>query len=255
MLPRLSRFRLFAGMIAIGVAFSFSTHARADDVYSWTVLTPENDSRDDDERDFDEFDSKSLVTGMNEVEEIFGHRLVWDKIAIKDLLATCPPFCELRFDAVHPLILTAAEKAILQEYFRRGGFVLFQEDTYPYGQDEFWAVKSWPVIDFIRKELPAADPQFTVDRATDAHLIFHNYYQTRTADATRHELEGNPYTPNRTLLFFRGSPCAFVYGRYNLIDDYTGKWDPAPRPFEHIFSLEEHGYQLTVNIYFYAMSH
>jgi hypothetical protein len=221
--------------------------------YSWTVLIPENDSRAADVRDYDEFDSKSLVMNMNESEKIFRHRLVWNKAALKDLLALAPPFCELRFDAVNPLILTDREKAILKEFFARGGFVLFQEDAYPYSQDEFWSVKSWPVIDFLTRELPAADSDFKVEKVTDAHPLFHQYYNTQTGELTRHELEDNPYTPNRTLLSYRGHACAFVYGRYNYIED--GKWVAMPRPFRHFFSWDPKGYELTVNIYFYAVMH
>ncbi len=218
--------------------------------FSWTVLTPENDSRDADVRAFDEFDSKSLVVGMNETEKVFHHQLRWSKVAIKDLLGVSTPFCELRFDAVKPLILTDREKAILREYFARGGFILFQEDAYPYSQDEFWSVKEWPVIDFLRKELPASSPDFKVEKVTDAHPLFRQYFETQTAAMIKHELSDNPFTPNRTLLTYNGRPCAFVYGRYNWIED--GKWTAMERPFPFVFSLEEKAYKLTVNIYVYA---
>jgi len=82
------------------------------------------------------------------------------------------PFCELRFDAVRPFYFTTEEKLILQEYFKRGGFVLFFIDAYPYAQDEFWKIKEWPLIDFLTKELPASDSRFTIGRATDAYPIF-----------------------------------------------------------------------------------
>jgi len=190
---------------------------------------------------------------MNDTEKVFRHQLAWNKVAIKNLLASSAPFCELRFDAVNPLVLTDQEKAILREYFVRGGFILFQEDAYPYFQDEFWSVKEWPVIDFLTKELPALDPDFTVQKVTDSHQLFHQYYNTQTAEFTKHELQDNPYTPNRTLLSYRGHPCAFVYGRYYLIED--GKWVAMPRPFEPVFSADPRGYQLTVNIYVYSQTH
>ncbi len=221
--------------------------------YPWTVLIPRNDSRDPAVRSQDAFDSLSLVSSMNETETIFGHQLVWRMTPISRLLDSMTPFCELRFDAVNPLVLTADEKAILREYFARGGFVLFQEDAYPYDQDTFWSVKRWPVIDFLTRELPAGDPGFTITKITDDHPLFHQRYNTRTSDATRHELEGNPYSPNRTLVCYRGNPCAFVYGRYGVIED--GKWIATPRPFERIFSLDPRGYELTVNIYAYAALH
>jgi hypothetical protein len=219
----------------------------------WTVLIPENDSRAPDVRDYDLFDSRSLVLGMNESEKVFGHHLNWSKLAVKDLPTHSTPFCELRFDAVNPLFLTEAEKKIVREYFARGGFILFQEDAYPYSQDEFWSVHSWPIIDFLTRELPASSPDFSTQKVTDAHALFHIHYDTQTALSTRHELQDNPYTPNRTLLFYRGRACAFVYGRYNLIED--GKWVAMPRPFVKIFSLDPRGYQLTVNIYVYATTH
>lgn len=240
--------------MALLLGWGFMSPARAgDDIYPWTVLIPQNDSRDADVRDMDEFDSKSMVRGMNEAEEVFHHHLVWSKISIRDLLSVSTTFCELRFDAVKPLILTDREKVILREYFARGGFVLFQEDAYPYAQDEFWSVKSWPVIDFLTRELPAASPDFKVEKVTDDHPLFHQYFDTKTAELTEHELRDNPYTPNRTLLSYRGHPCAFVYGRYNWIED--GKWVAMPRPYEHVFNSDPRGYQLTVNIYVYAMMH
>ena len=57
-----------------------------------------------------------------------------DKTTISRLLSSGTPFCHFHFDAVKPLILSAEEKEILREYFRRGGFILFQEDCYPYDQ-------------------------------------------------------------------------------------------------------------------------
>jgi len=223
--------------------------------FPWTVLVPENDSRDPEERGMDNFDSRALVESMNEGEKLFGHHLIWSRIRIAQLLTISTPFCELRFDAVHPLVLTDEEKRVLREYFMRGGFVLFQEDAYPYDQDEFWAVHSWPVIDFLTKELPALDPDFKVTRINDQHALFHQVYQTRTADMTRHELQDNPYTPNRNFVTYRGRACAFVYGRYNLVDPATGKWYAEPRPFRRVFSLDPRGYQLTVNIYAYVALH
>jgi len=221
--------------------------------FPWTVLVPQNDSRDAEVQDQDDFDSQSLVESMNDNSDVFHHQLVMSKVSIKNLLSADTPFCELRFDAVRPLILTDDEKTILREYFLHGGFVVLRQDAYPYAQDEFWKVKSWPVIDFLTKELPALDSKFTVERITDAHPLFNQYYETQTADMVAHELQDNPYTPNRILLSYDGHPCAFVYGRYSIIVD--GKWVAEPRPFERIFSLEDKGYMLTVNVYVYAMTH
>ena len=249
-LPHRSCFGLL--ILLLGLGCPCNAFAQEDNL-SWTVLLPEHDSRDADVRDYDEFDSKSLVRGMNETEEVFHHHLIWSKIAIKDLLSVSTSFCELRFDAVKPLILTDQEKAILREYFGRGGFILFQQDAYPYSQDEFWSVKEWPVINFLTKELPSISPDFKVEKVTDGHPLFHQFFDTETAELTKHELQDNPYTPNRTLLTYRGHPCAFVYGRYYWIED--GKWVAMPRPLERIFSSDPRGYQLTVNIYVYVMMH
>jgi hypothetical protein len=60
----------------------------------------------------------------------------------------------------------------------------------------------------VRQELPAADPLFSAGKATDDFPIFKIHYQTETADAIRHELAGNPPTPNRTLLFITDASAA-----------------------------------------------
>ena len=74
-----------------------------------------------------------------------------------------------RFDAVKPLILTDLEKSILREYFIRGGFILFEEDAFPYSQDEFWSVKEWPVIDLSDHIVP--DISCRKKWITDAHAL------------------------------------------------------------------------------------
>ncbi len=96
-----------------------------------------------------------------------------------------------------PYSFTAEEKKVLAEYLRRGGFILFFIDAYPYDEDQLWSVSDWPVMDFIQRELPAADPEFSSGKASDGNQIFKVYYQTSTADAIFHELRGNPNTPNR----------------------------------------------------------
>jgi hypothetical protein len=221
--------------------------------YTWTVLQPENDSRDADSRSYDEFISSRLVEGMNQNEEIFHHHLSWQEIPIKKLLTVTAPFCELRFDVLKPLILTDEEKTILREYMARGGFILLVENMYPYPQEVFWNVKSWPVIDFIRKELPAADPNFKLEKVTDSHGFFHQYYQTETSAPVQHELDGNPNTPSRTLLTYRNHPSAFVIGRYYLLEN--NRWTPQPKPYAHVFALDPKSYRLNVNIYIYVTMH
>jgi hypothetical protein len=219
--------------------------------YPWGILIPENDSRDQEMRAYDEADSVNMISVINESEKPFHHHLFGVKVPIKNLLSAKTAFCEMHFAAVRPLVLTPDEKAILQEYLKRGGFILFFIDTYPYAQDEFWKVKDWPLIDFVRQELPGADPRFTAGRATDDFSIFGIHYKTQTADAIRHELLGNPNTPNRTLLFYEGRLCCFVMGKYGYLDGDT--WVPRPRPFANDFSMDPKSYRLIVNIYNYSI--
>jgi hypothetical protein len=221
--------------------------------YPWTYLVPENDSRDADMQSYDEFDSSQLALLMNDSENIFAHHMVWNKMPIKNLLSVLTPFCELSFDAVHPLMLTPTEKAVLREYFARGGFLLIFIDCYPYPQELFWKVKEWPLIDFLTKELPASSPDFSFTRITDAHPLFHEWYKTETVDSVKQELLDNPNTPNRLLISYRHHACAFVMGRYGFAGG--DPWIPVPRPFEHIRSMEPKSYWLLVNIYVYAMGH
>jgi hypothetical protein len=219
--------------------------------YPWGILVPENDSRDPEMRDHDVADSANMVAVINASEKPFHHHVVQEIVSIKNLLSARIPFCEMHFDGVRPLVLTPDEKAILQEYLKRGGFILFLIDTYPYTQDEFWPIKEWPLIDFLKQELPAADPHFTAGRATDDFPIFHLHYETETADAIRHELTGNPNTPNRTLIFYEGRLCCFVMGSYGYLKG--GQWMAVRRPFPYKFSMDPKAYRMVVNIYNYSI--
>jgi hypothetical protein len=220
--------------------------------YPWVLLTPQHDSRDAEVCDQDEAQSLNMVGVINQTETLFHHHLLWKKVAIKDLLSLEAPFCEMHFDAVKPFWLTSQEKSILAEYLKRGGFILFFIDAYPYTQDEFWKVREWPLIDFLTKELPATHSGFTTGRATDEFPIFKIHYQTQTADSIRHELSGNPQTPNRTLLFYNGRLCCFVMGQYTHLEN--DEWVPMARPFSREFSLQLKSYQLVVNIYTYSIA-
>jgi len=219
--------------------------------YPWAILLPEDDSRDREMQEYDLADTSNMISVINEAETPFHHHIVEKTVRIKDLLSARTAFCELHFDAVHPLVLTQNEKAILQEYLKRGGFILFFIDAYPYTQDEFWPVKEWPLIDFLKQELPAADRDFSAGHATDDFPIFGIHYKTQTADAIRHELTGNPNTPNRTLLFYKGRLCCFVMGSYGYLDGDT--WVPMERPFPQNFNRDPKSYRLVVNIYNYSI--
>jgi hypothetical protein len=219
--------------------------------YPWVMLVPENDSRDPEVRQQDEVQSLNTVAVINQQEELFNHHLTWRKAAVRDLLSINAPFCEMHFDAVKLFSFTAEEKGILTEYLKRGGFILFIIDAYPYAEDEFWKVKEWPLIDFIAKELPASDHDFLSRRATDYSPIFKIHYRTQTADSIRHELIDNPNTPNRTILFYRNRLCCFVMGNYTHLED--GQWVPMERPFPGPYEFELKSYRLTVNIYTYSV--
>jgi hypothetical protein len=108
--------------------------------YPWGILIPENDSRDAEMRAYDDANFANTMAVINDSEKPLHHHLVPRMVRVKDLLAVNMPFCEMNFDAVRPLVLTADEKAILQEYLKRGGFILFFIDAYPYTQDEFWKI-------------------------------------------------------------------------------------------------------------------
>jgi len=240
---------LVAGWAALTLGL-FSIAANGQDC-PWILLSPQNDSRDADMCELDEAWSMNLVNVINANNELLNQHLTWGKCSIKKLLSMDVPFCELHFDAINPVGFTAEEKSILAEYLKRGGFILFFIDTYPYAQEDFWKVKQWPVIDFLTRELPASDPDFTTGKATDNFDIFKVHYLTETADSIRHELEGNPNTPNRTLLFYRNRLCCFVMGRYSYLEDNT--WVGEPKPFIRDLSSDPKSYQLVVNVYIYAV--
>ena len=180
--------------------------------YPWGILVPENDARDREMREYDEADTANMIAVINGSEKPFHHHILSRRIPIKDLLSARTAFCELHFDAVRPLVLTPNEKNILQEYLKRGGFILFYIDAYPYTQDEFWKIKEWPLIDFLKQELPAADANFVAGHATDDFPIFGIHYKTETADAIRHELLGNPTPRTGRSYFIKGACAALSWG-------------------------------------------
>jgi hypothetical protein len=228
----------------------FAPPARALD-FPWAVMIPQNDSRDPDVRAHDEEETAQMLSVINQSEKVFHHHLVMLKVPIYKLLSVETPFCDLHFDAVKSFGFTPEEKAILTEYLKRGGFILPFVDCYPYSQNEFWSVSDWPVIDFLTRELPARDPDFTVGRVTEDFPLFKIYYQPEVPYSIRHELTGNPNTPNRIIVFYKRRLCCFVMGRYNILEDDA--WVPEPRPFDSTFSMDPRGYHLIVNVYTYAL--
>jgi len=238
-------------MILLGVAL-YSPGRAQTPTYSWTLVLPKNETRAKDVVARDDFEAREMVQGMNTVEAVFHHRLTLQRTSISGLLSKPAPFCELDFDAVHPFVPTSEEKKVLHEYFARGGFMLMSEDVYPYTRAETLAVKSWPIVDFVTKELPAVDPNFTVERVTEKHPIFHQFYTAKTPKALSNELALNPRLPDFTLVSYKGHPCVFFTA--NCVCNET-EWVPLPRPFPENTSIMEESYALVVNLYVYASMH
>ncbi|MGC3992335.1 MAG: hypothetical protein QM796_22080 [Chthoniobacteraceae bacterium] len=216
----------------------------------WTVLLPKNDTRDPEMRAWDAADSRFLVNLINESEPCVHHSIVWNETPLEKLLTLETPFAELRIDPVHPMDLTPEEKAILKEWILRGGFLLIYEDNYPYEQEDFRRAASLPVYDYLIHDLPAQDSRFTVEKASDAHPIFHRLHDTVTVPAIQHEKEVNPHYRGRTVLRFNGRITAFFMGRYSYFSE--GRWVPMERPFPATFSSDPRSYFLVLNLYIYA---
>jgi hypothetical protein len=212
---------------------------------------PEQDSRDGEVQAQDEKRSFISVGVINQQMDMFDRHLVWRKARVRDLLKLEAPFCEMHFDAVKPLRLTAEEKTTMAEYLRRGGFILFMIDTYPYTQRQFWGVSQWPIMDFIQRQLPATDPDFSAGKASDGNHIFKVYFPTQTAESIIHELQGNPETPNRTILFYRRRLCCFVMGQYGYLSG--DEWMPLERPYQPDYAPDPRSFRLTVNVFVYSL--
>ena len=220
--------------------------------YSWAILIPENDSRPKEVRDFDEVVTKQLVHDMNNTETVFRHHLTWRQVPVSRLLSASVPFCEFDFDPVHPLVLTDREKAVLKEYFERGGVILLREGVYSYSPDELSGIKRWPIIDFLTGELPASSPDFRVEKIDEKHPLFHQYYSTRLPLPEARALQDFPHLPDLTLVSYKGHPCAFVYASYFCDGE---KWLTISPPFPTDFSIVPEDYALWVNLYIYASMH
>jgi hypothetical protein len=205
-------------------------------------------------RAWDEAESLNTVSVINLKEGMFEHRFVWKRAAIKDLLSMDAPFCELRFDAVYPFRWSPGERTILAEYLKRGGFIVFMMDAYPYSQDEFWAVREWPVIDFVTKELPGADRGFSTRKGTEDMPIFRSPKLVHTHEWIQIELAGNPNTVDRTMLFYQGRLCGFVLGEYSYRLWRKGGWVGFTRDPPVFYTFGEHSIDLLVNLYVSSMT-
>ena len=220
--------------------------------YYWSILIPENDTRPPEVRAFDESANKQLVRDMNKTEDIFQHRLLCQQLHISQLLSSSAPLCELDFDPVHPLILTAREKVIVEEYFERGGVLLLRESVYPYSPQELSGIKQWPIIDFLTMELPADDHDFIAQKITEKHPLFHQYYATKLPEPELRALMQFPNLPDLTLLTHKGHPCAFVYASYFCDGE---RWITLSPPYPTEFTEVPEDYALWVNYYVYASMH
>jgi len=232
-------------------ALGRSAHAQLPD-YTWTSLVPADETRAADIRKYDKNMLLGMIASMNATEQVFRQRLTWKQIAIQDLLTARAPFCEIDFDPVHPPEFTESEKAILKEYLARGGFLALCPDLYPYSMEEVAAIRNWSVIDYIIRELPAADPAFTAEKITESHLIYHQYYKAKRDASDRWAARRFPHLPDGTLVSYKGHPCAFVDS--NRCSDGS-KWETLDRPFPPYVPLVPDSYALNVNLYIYATMH
>jgi hypothetical protein len=239
--------RLIAAFLAIGCVC-----AQASDM-PWVMLAPAHDTRAADMQAWDDADSRNLVNVINASQEYAHCHFQWSKTSILKLLDRNIPFAELRFDPVKPMEFTPDEKSTLQEWLKRGGFLLVFEDAYPYEQEEFRKAHDLPVFDFFTRELPAANTAFTIEKATDAHPIFSAHYTTETVPSIRREMRENPFYRGRTMVLYRGRVVAFFMGRYNY--EENNRWVPMSRPFSETFSYDIRSYYLILNIYIYATMH
>ena len=238
--------------ILLGVIILIAPGLRAGDL-PWVMVTPRNDTRDAEMQAWDELDSIGTVALMNREEAMAEGNFVWGKSSIEDVLRTRTPFAELRIDPVHPMEFTPREKEVLVEWFKRGGFLLLLEDTYPYEQEEFRKLATLPAFDFLIRELPFTDPDFTFAKAEDDHPIFNVIYTTKTADWVAVERRENPHYRGRQYLEYKGRMVAFFMGRYNLMEE--GRWIPMARPFPRASGHDVRGYYLMLNLYAHAMIH
>jgi hypothetical protein len=220
--------------------------------YTWTSLIPENDSRPADMRKYDRDTLGAMVVNMNATEAIFHHELTWHELPIRHLLNTSAPFCEIDFDPLHPLVFTPEEKTILKEYLARGGFVQFGTDTYAYSQEEIASVTQWPIVDFITKELPAEDHDFTVEKINETHPLYRQYYHTTIPPPELWALKTFPHLPDCLLVSHKGHPCAFFYSNYYCDG---GRWIVLDRPFNEDTDWIAEDYAMNVNLYIYTTMH
>ena len=217
------------------------------------MLVPAQDSRDRDVCLFDEADTRDVIRFFNDSGKFKYTRFVFSKTRITRLLDARTPFADLHFDSVKPMAFTPDEKAILKEWLMRGGFLVALEDTYPYEQEEFRKARDLPVFDFFTKELPAEDSDFTVERAGPSDAFFREPYPTRPAAPIEVEMRENPNYRGFTMLLYKGRVAVFIHGRYNYMED--GRWVRATRPFSSDHTLAIESYALTINIYYYALTH
>jgi hypothetical protein len=235
----------------LGIAWPSDGRAQAPS-YSWTILVPKNDTREKDVIERDRLEIVNAVAAMNTVDAVFHNRLVWREAPITNLLSQPTPFCELDFDIIKPFVPTALEKKTLREYLIRGGFLLLCEDGYPYTREQILAVKSWPIVDFATKELPASDPNFTVERITEKHPLFRQYYKMGIPQAETNEMKINPRLPDYLLVSYKNHPCVFMVANC-AIDNV--EWVTLPKPYLVDEPIMQEDLELPINLYVYATMH
>jgi hypothetical protein len=224
----------------------------SDKEFLWTTLTIQNDLRDDDMKHFDEAFDRQTIEIINQKQVV--PIIKWKKEPLLKLLDSNTLFATLYFDSVKSYELTKEEKDILKEYFKRGGFLVLYEDTFPYEQEEFRKKRSLPVFDYLLSDLPKEDPSFAVKKAADSHQLFRVFYKITTSASILEEERENVNYRGHQMLTYKDRISAFVRGRYSYRDQKQKRWIPMRKPYDRYVS-DKICDELSVNLIIYVMTH
>jgi len=224
---------------------------RDQDALVWVALRPANDVRNLDMRNHDESWQRRVVEVANTSGD-FEQKFRFEALPIKDLLKKPVPYTVLCWDPVQRMELMEEEKRILQEYLKRGGFLLMVENFYAYWQADYRKADIPRMFEFFTKELPKRDPKFYAEEARDSHPIFRQLLTHKSDPAFAREASQNPNYRGGTILLYNGQMVGCVFGYYGF-DDGT-QFVPAVRPYRD-FELTVESYRLLLNVYVYAATH
>jgi hypothetical protein len=225
---------LFAFLFS--VLLSSTTVCFSSDSFSYVSLYLNDDQRDEDMVQFDDLFDQKAVQWINDSGKLKGP-VVWKRQSLLTVVKEpFPVFCKLHFDAVKSSTFTEDEKAVLIEYFSRGGFIEFVEDDYPYDETdnkdyEFQqkAKSKNPILIFLTKDLPKVGKDFK----------FKVYKPTAegTPDFYKIPTYKNKYTPPSEFLLMsnRYVGCVTYVGADQ--NKTTGRWTPLDRPFKEQVSM------------------